>query len=134
MLREGKSREVYFNCPKFPDVQSLHASCTSSRMADAMNSYARHLQGHAKLTAERLVQVAWMNGLMDFVFPYLIQFLKEYTGKTDALWKDKKERQEAAVDEESAKKQQEAQTNAYLQLMPLALPAPPGRRGSSASQ
>ena len=69
-----------------------------------------------------------MNGLMDFVFPYLIQFLKEYTGKLDGLWKEKKERQEAAVDEESAKKQQEAQTNAYLQLMPLALPAPPGRR------
>lgn len=67
-----------------------------------------------------------MNGLMDFVFPYLIQFLKEYTGKVDNLWKEKKERQVAAVDEESAKKQQEAQTNAYLQLMPLALPAPPG--------
>lgn len=78
-----------------------------------------------------IVQVAWMNGLMDFVFPYLIQFLKEYTGKVDALWKERKERQEAAVDEESAKKQQEAQTNAYLQLMPLALPAPPG--GASGS-
>ncbi len=76
------------------------------------------------------VQVAWMNGLMDFVFPYLIQFLKEYTGKVDNLWKEKKERQEAAVDEESAKKQQEAQTNAYLQLMPLALPAPPGATSS----
>ena len=76
-----------------------------------------------------------MNGLMDFVFPYLIQFLKEYTGKVDALWKERKERQVAAVDEESAKKQQEAQTNAYLQLMPLALPAPPGgSSGGSQSQ
>ena len=71
------------------------------------------------------LQVAWMNGLMDFVFPYLIQFLKEYSGKVDALWTERKERQEAAVDEESAKKQQEAASNAYLQLMPLALPAPP---------
>lgn len=66
-----------------------------------------------------------MNGLMDFVFPYLIQFLKEYTGKVDLLYTERKERQSAAVDEESAKKQQEAQSNAYLQLMPLALPAPP---------
>jgi hypothetical protein len=66
-----------------------------------------------------------MNGLMDFVFPYLIQFLREYSGKVDALWTERKERQEAAVDEESAKKQQEAASNAYLQLMPLALPAPP---------
>ena len=83
---------------------------------------------HLSLSSERerALQVAWMNGLMDFVFPYLIQFLKEYTGKVDNLWKEKKERQVAAVDEESAKKQQEAQTNAYLQLMPLALPAPPG--------
>ncbi|EIE26635.1 clathrin heavy chain [Coccomyxa subellipsoidea C-169] len=71
------------------------------------------------------LEVAWMNGLMDFVFPYLIQFLKEYTGKVDLLYTERKERQSAAVDEESAKKQQEAQSNAYLQLMPLALPAPP---------
>ncbi len=70
-------------------------------------------------------QVAWMNGLMDFVFPYLVQFLKEYAGKVDALWAERRERATAAVDEESAKKQQEAQSNAYLQLMPLALPAPP---------
>lgn len=26
-------------------------------------------------------QVAWLSGLMDFVFPYLVQFLREYTGK-----------------------------------------------------
>lgn len=71
-----------------------------------------------------------MNGLMDFVFPYLIQFLKEYTGKVDLLYTERKERQSAAVDEESAKKQQEAQSNAYLQLMPLALPAPPVAGGT----
>ena len=47
-----------------------------------------------------------MNGLMDCVFPYLIQFLKEYTGKVDLLYTERKERQSAAVDEESAKKQQ----------------------------
>jgi clathrin heavy chain len=76
-------------------------------------------------------QVAWMNGLMDFVFPYLIQFLKEYTGKVDLLYTERKERQSAAVDEESAKKQQEAQSNAYLQLMPLALPAPPVAGGAA---
>lgn len=72
-----------------------------------------------------------MNGLMDFVFPYLIQFLKEYTGKVDLLYTERKERQSAAVDEESAKKQQEAQSNAYLQLMPLALPAPPVAGGAA---
>ena len=33
--------------------------------------------------------------------------------------------QEAAVSEEASKRQQEAQSNAYLSLMPLALPAPP---------
>jgi clathrin heavy chain len=79
-------------------------------------------------------QVAWMNGLMDFVFPYLIQFLREYTGKVDTLYMERKERQTAAVDEESAKKQQEAQSNAYLQLMPLALPAPPVAGAQAGSQ
>ena len=29
----------------------------------------------------RSAQVAWLSGLMDFVFPYLVQFLREYTGK-----------------------------------------------------
>ena len=30
-------------------------------------------------------QVAWLSGLMDFVFPYLVQFLREYTGKVGPL-------------------------------------------------
>ena len=36
-------------------------------------------------------QVAWLHGLMDFVFPYLVQFLKEYTGKVDLLMEDRRE-------------------------------------------
>lgn len=86
------------------------------------------------MKTDACVQVAWMNGLMDFVFPYLIQFLREYTGKVDTLYTERKERQTAAVDEESAKKQQEAQSNAYLQLMPLALPAPPVAGAGPGSQ
>ena len=73
-----------------------------------------------------------MNGLMDLAMPYLIQTLREYAGKVDALLAAKKEAQEAAVSEEATKRQQEAQSNAYLSLMPLALPAPPlpGAAGS----
>lgn len=57
--------------------------------------------------------------------PYMIQTLKEMTGKVDTLMRERKEAQAAAVTDEAAKKQQEAQSNAYLSLMPLALPAPP---------
>ncbi len=70
-------------------------------------------------------QVAWMNGLMDLAMPYMIQTLRDYAGKVDALVSARKEAQEAAVSEEASKRQQEAQSNAYLSLMPLALPAPP---------
>ena len=43
----------------------------------------------------------------------------------DILMRERKEAQEAAANSESSKKGQEAQSNAYLNLMPLALPAPP---------
>ena len=69
--------------------------------------------------------MAWTHGLTDFIMPYMIQTLKEMSGKVDTLMRERKEAQTAAVTDEAAKKQQEAQSNAYLSLMPLALPAPP---------
>ena len=81
------------------------------------------------------VQVAWTHGLTDFIMPYMIQTLKEMSGKVDTLMRERKEAQTAAVTDEATKKQQEAQSNAYLSLMPLALPAPPlagGAGGPSA--
>ena len=62
---------------------------------------------------------------MDFVFPYLVQFLKEYTSKVDLLMEDRKEVMSQRSAMEDAHKNQQAQSNAYLALMPLALPAPP---------
>lgn len=38
---------------------------------------------------------------------------------------ERKEAQQAAQSDESTKRQKEADNNAYLSLMPLALPAPP---------
>ncbi|KAI4997071.1 hypothetical protein ZWY2020_052413 [Hordeum vulgare] len=62
-------------------------------------------------------------------FPYLLQFIREYTSKVDDLVKDRIESQK----EEKAKEQEEkdvvAQQNMYAQLLPLALPAPPGMGG-----
>ena len=43
----------------------------------------------------------------------------------DVLMRERKEAQEAAASSEASKKGQESQANAYLNLMPLALPAPP---------
>ncbi|XP_062203111.1 clathrin heavy chain 2-like isoform X1 [Phragmites australis] len=71
------------------------------------------------------LELAWMNNMVDFAFPYLLQFIREYTIKVDDLVKDKIESQK----EERAKKEEEkdlvAQQNMYAQLLPLALPAPP---------
>ncbi|KAK6135795.1 hypothetical protein DH2020_030490 [Rehmannia glutinosa] len=71
------------------------------------------------------LELAWMNNMIDFAFPYLLQFIREYTGKVDELIKDKIE----AMKEEKAKENEEKdvikQQNMYAQLLPLALPAPP---------
>uniref|UniRef100_A0A804N4S2 Clathrin heavy chain 2 n=1 Tax=Zea mays TaxID=4577 RepID=A0A804N4S2_MAIZE len=62
-----------------------------------------------------------MNNMVDFAFPYLLQFIREYTSKVDDLVKDKIESQK----EERAKEKEEKDLNMYAQLLPLALPAPP---------
>uniref|UniRef100_A0A803NBW5 Clathrin heavy chain n=1 Tax=Chenopodium quinoa TaxID=63459 RepID=A0A803NBW5_CHEQI len=49
------------------------------------------------------LELAWMNNMIDFAFPYLLQFIREYTGKVDELIKDKIEAQK----EVKAKEQDE---------------------------
>ncbi|KAB1217632.1 Clathrin heavy chain 1 [Morella rubra] len=77
------------------------------------------------IRADIALELAWMNNMIDFAFPYLLQFVREYTGKVDELVKDKIE----ALSEVKAKEREEkdviAQQNMYAQLLPLALPAPP---------
>uniref|UniRef100_A0A6N2LTC0 protein-serine/threonine phosphatase n=1 Tax=Salix viminalis TaxID=40686 RepID=A0A6N2LTC0_SALVM len=66
------------------------------------------------------LELAWINNMIDFAFPYLLQFVREYTGKVDELVKDKINAQN-----EVKTKEQEEKENMYAQLLPLALPAPP---------
>ncbi|KAL2526612.1 Clathrin heavy chain 1 [Abeliophyllum distichum] len=77
------------------------------------------------IRADVALELAWMNNMVDFAFPYLLQFVREYTGKVDELIKDKIE----ALNEVKAKENEEKdvikQQNMYAQLLPLALPAPP---------
>mmetsp|Transcript_17321 Transcript_17321/g.52085 ORF Transcript_17321/g.52085 Transcript_17321/m.52085 type:complete len:1674 (-) Transcript_17321:219-5240(-) len=77
------------------------------------------------LRPDAVLELAWTHGLTDFAMPYLIQTVKEYTGKVDDLLAARKDN-EAAKDAETKKVQaQEAQRNAYATLMPLALPSAP---------
>ncbi|KAK4366722.1 hypothetical protein RND71_014602 [Anisodus tanguticus] len=71
------------------------------------------------------LELAWMNNMIDFAFPYLLQFIREYTGKVDELIKDKIEAQSEAKAKENEEKDVIKQQNMYAQLLPLALPAPP---------
>ncbi|CAI0415749.1 unnamed protein product [Linum tenue] len=71
------------------------------------------------------LELAWMNNMIDFAFPYLLQFIREYTGKVDELVKDKLEAQKEVKAKEQEEKDVIAQQNMYAQLLPLALPAPP---------
>ncbi|KVI04842.1 Armadillo-type fold [Cynara cardunculus var. scolymus] len=88
------------------------------------------------IRADVALELAWLNNMIDFAFPYLLQFIREYTGKVDELIKDKIE----AVKETKAKENEEQDVikqqvfacfslNMYAQLLPLALPAPPGMGG-----
>ncbi|KAM7270794.1 hypothetical protein ACFE04_030008 [Oxalis oulophora] len=75
--------------------------------------------------ADVALELAWMNNMLDFAFPYLLQFIREYTGKVDELIKDKIEAQKETKAKENEEKEVMAQQNMYAQLLPLALPAPP---------
>ncbi|KAM7265861.1 hypothetical protein ACFE04_003544 [Oxalis oulophora] len=77
------------------------------------------------IRADVALELAWMNNMLDFAFPYLLQFIREYTGKVDELIKDKIEAQKEVKAKESEEKEVMAQQNMYAQLLPLALPAPP---------
>ncbi|KAJ0021343.1 hypothetical protein Pint_32516 [Pistacia integerrima] len=71
------------------------------------------------------LEFAWRHKMIDFSFPYLLQFIREYTSKVDELVKHKLN----ALDEVKTKEKEEkdivAQQNMHAQLLPLALPAPP---------
>lgn len=72
------------------------------------------------------VELAWLNNMHDFVMPYMLQFLREYSSKVDELVKDKEAAQKELKAKAAEEKEVIAQANMYQQLMPLALPAPPG--------
>lgn len=52
------------------------------------------------------------------------RIVKKIASQVDLLINERKEAQAAAKSDESSKRQKEADDNAYLSLMPLALPAP----------
>ncbi|TKY47560.1 Clathrin heavy chain 1 [Spatholobus suberectus] len=77
------------------------------------------------IRADIALELAWMHNMIDFAFPYLLQFIREYTGKVDELVKDRIEAQNQVKAKEQEEKEVIAQQNMYAQLLPLALPAPP---------
>ncbi|MFQ6640498.1 hypothetical protein Gotur_014561 [Gossypium turneri] len=96
------------------------------------------------IRANIVLELAWINDMIDFAFPYLLQillhseisvgtlfesvffqFICECTGKVDELIKDKIETQKEVKAKEQEEKEVIAQQNMYAQLLPLALPAPP---------
>ena len=88
------------------------------------------------LRPDYVLELAWTSGQLDFAMPYLIQFVREYSGKVDKLMERDEESKQSA--EATAKEAKEAQAhqNMYATLMPPALPAPsdyaPGGGGYAA--
>ncbi|XP_077251138.1 clathrin heavy chain 2-like [Tasmannia lanceolata] len=71
------------------------------------------------------LELAWMNNMVDFTFPYLLQIIREYTSKVDEVVKHRLEALQEVKSKEQEEKDLVAQQNMYAQLLPLALPAPP---------
>merc|ERR1719272_2550002 len=69
-------------------------------------------------------ELAWRSGMMDFAMPYLIQVVREYTGRVDAL--DKK-----TLKKEEAEEKQKSASNDYVPdyMMPAMMPGMPGMQG-----
>ena len=76
------------------------------------------------LRADIVCELAWTNGLIDFAMPFMIQVLRDYTGKVDSLVEDKKDRNDERVAAEKEAVEQQMNQNLYAQLLPAALPAP----------
>ncbi|KDD77018.1 hypothetical protein H632_c39p3, partial [Helicosporidium sp. ATCC 50920] len=82
------------------------------------------------------LEVAWTNGLTDTVMPYMIQVVRDFGTKLDALERERKDAQEASKAEADSKKAAQQAANAYLHLNSyLALPpaAAPGQAQGFAS-
>lgn len=83
------------------------------------------------LRPDVVLEVAWMHKLMDFAMPYVIQAVKEYTGKVELLMSERKEAKDAAAAAADGLKAAAAQAASSVMLMPLALPAPDASYGGS---
>eukprot|EP00958_Prasinococcus_capsulatus_P003761 scaffold346_cov387-Prasinococcus_capsulatus_cf.AAC.4 len=70
------------------------------------------------------MELAWMNGMTEYAMPYMIQFMREYSGKVDKLIEEKNEAKDAKAAEDAQAAAAEQQQNMYAQLLPPALPAP----------
>eukprot|EP00211_Chloroparvula_japonica_P000498 CAMPEP_0119134882 /NCGR_PEP_ID=MMETSP1310-20130426/18147_1 /TAXON_ID=464262 /ORGANISM="Genus nov. species nov., Strain RCC2339" /LENGTH=1640 /DNA_ID=CAMNT_0007125725 /DNA_START=25 /DNA_END=4944 /DNA_ORIENTATION=+ len=75
------------------------------------------------------VELAWMNGMMEMVMPFIIQFMREYSGKVDALIAERDEAKKEAEDNAKAAEEANSQSAMYAQMLPPALPAPMGAMG-----
>eukprot|EP00928_Gymnodinium_smaydae_P000827 TRINITY_DN1030_c0_g1_i3.p1 TRINITY_DN1030_c0_g1~~TRINITY_DN1030_c0_g1_i3.p1 ORF type:complete len:1741 (-),score=474.00 TRINITY_DN1030_c0_g1_i3:126-5348(-) len=75
------------------------------------------------LTPDIALELAWRNGQLDFAMPYLIQTLREYTGRIDAL--DKKTQKK----EEAEEKQKSASNDYVPDYMMPTMPGMPGLGG-----
>eukprot|EP00850_Spirogloea_muscicola_P021740 SM000260S09936 [mRNA] locus=s260:121843:132691:+ [translate_table: standard] len=77
------------------------------------------------IRADVAVELAWIHNMFEYVMPYMLQFLREYSSKVDELVRNRLEQQKEQKNKEAEEKEVIAQQNLYQQLMPLALPAPP---------
>eukprot|EP01026_Neomeris_dumetosa_P044690 TRINITY_DN3783_c0_g1_i2.p1 TRINITY_DN3783_c0_g1~~TRINITY_DN3783_c0_g1_i2.p1 ORF type:complete len:366 (+),score=70.40 TRINITY_DN3783_c0_g1_i2:3-1100(+) len=78
------------------------------------------------LKPHEVMQIALVNGLMEYVMPYMVQVVSDYTGKVDRLIAERDEARLAQQQAEDQLKQQEANMNAMNYPLSLMPPSAPG--------
>ena len=63
------------------------------------------------LSPDVVMELAWLNGMMDCAMPFMIQFMREYSHKVNVLENDKKTREAEKTSQEAEVKQVRTSSN-----------------------
>jgi clathrin heavy chain len=122
----------------FSDAMQTAADSGSGEIVEALMRYFVEANDNESFAAclyvcydlvapDVVLELAWRSNMMDFAMPYLIQVVKEYTGRLDAL--DKKTEK---AEEEKAKEQSAPNDFVADYVMPFAPGGLPGMGGHAA--
>ena len=136
--RNGRAKAAVELCKRdgcFKDAIEIASTSGDKELADELLAFfvahgqqdcfgAMLYSCYDLLRPDAVLETAWLNGMLEPAWPYLIQVLRDVTSRLDKLVDSHTEQRVTAAQQQQEAKQQEQQHNAYASLLPPALPAP----------